>query len=246
MWRSPHSQQATRTFVYLFVCVLTLSLYFICAPSPDNSPGLQLNLKGPSLWPLGLLRIKQCQYCAQLQVSVQVVHLSVVVHPRNGSVGKEAWGPSHVHFPRLLSVSSQNNLLSPGLDRDTYSRRRGGKPMKQRLLQGLSVCQCCTHITEPMLLGGTCFKSTPLLSLRNKRLHQRLSDQENKEWNKFYSIKIYFHSVTVICYLFKYMLTRVTFWYMCEMWTWQERLRLLEISWNLEICRFIKIMFNYT
>lgn len=74
----------------LFVRVLTLSLYFICAPSPDNSPGLQLDLKGPSLWPLGLLRIKQCQYCAQLQVSVQVVHLSVVVHPRNGSVGKEA------------------------------------------------------------------------------------------------------------------------------------------------------------
>lgn len=129
----------------LFVCVLTLSLYFICAPSPDNSPGLQLDLKGPSLWPLGLLRIKQCQYCAQLQVSVQVVHLSVVVHPRNGPVGKEAWGPSHVHFPCLLSVSSQNNLLGPGLDRDTYSRRRRGKTMK--LPQGPCVCQCCTHIT---------------------------------------------------------------------------------------------------
>lgn len=114
---------------WVFVLVLlTLSLYFIRAPGPDNSPGLQLDLKCPSLWPLGLLRIKQCQYCAQLQVSVQVVHLRVVVHPRNGSVGKEARGPSHVHFPCLLSVSSQNNLLSPGLDRDTYSRRRGGNP----------------------------------------------------------------------------------------------------------------------
>lgn len=113
--------------VCVCVCMLlTLSLYFIRAPSPDNSPGLQLDLKCPSLRPLGLLRIKQRQYCAQLQVSVQVVHLRVVVHPRNRSVGKEARGPSHVHFPCLLSVSSQNNLLSPGLDRDTYSGRRGG------------------------------------------------------------------------------------------------------------------------
>lgn len=106
--------------------VLTFSLDFVCAPSPDNSPGLQLDLKSPSFWPLGLLRVKQREHCSQLQVSVQVVHLGVVVHPRNGSVGKEARGSSHVHFPCLLSVSSQNNLLCPGLDRDAYSRRTGG------------------------------------------------------------------------------------------------------------------------
>lgn len=134
------------------VCVctlLTLSLDFIRAPSPDNSPGLQLDLKCPSLWPLGLLRIKQCQYCAQLQVSVQVVHLRVVVHPRNRSVGKEARGPSHVHFPCLLSVSSQNNLLSPGLDRDTYSgRRREGETHETTIPLGLLVCRCCTQIIQ--------------------------------------------------------------------------------------------------
>lgn len=110
--------------LFVFWTLLTLSLYFIRAPSPDYSPGLQLYLKCPSLWPLGLLRIKEHQYCPQLQVSVQVVHLRVVVHPRHRSVGKEARGPSHVHFPCLLSASSQNNLLSAGLDRDTYSRRR--------------------------------------------------------------------------------------------------------------------------
>lgn len=113
--------------VYVCVCtLLTLSLYFIRAPCPDNSPCLQLDLKCPSLWPLGLLRIKQCQYCPELQVSVQVVHLCVVFHPRNRSVGKEASGPRHVHFPCLLSVSSLNNLVSPGLDRDTTAGEEGG------------------------------------------------------------------------------------------------------------------------
>lgn len=89
-WIPSHPQPVLSLRVCLCLCLLTLPLYFICAPSPDNSPGLQLDLKCPSLWPLGLLRIKQCQYCAQLQVSVQVVHLCVVVHPRNRSVGKEA------------------------------------------------------------------------------------------------------------------------------------------------------------
>lgn len=103
--------------------LLTLSFNFLCAAGPNNSPGLQFYLKSPSFWPLGLLRVIQSQYSAQLQVSVQVVHLCVV-HPRKGSVGKEGRGPSHVHFPCLLFVSSQNNLLSPGLDRVTYSRRR--------------------------------------------------------------------------------------------------------------------------
>lgn len=145
-WIPSHPQPVLSLRVCLCLCLLTLPLYFICAPSPDNSPGLQLDLKCPSLWPLGLLWIKQCQYCAQLQVSVQVVHLCVVVHPRNRSVGKEAWGPSHVHFPCLLSVSSQNNLLSPGLDRDTYSRRRGGETHELTITRGLLVCQCCTHI----------------------------------------------------------------------------------------------------
>lgn len=141
-------------FCYVYVSgvcclvLLTLSLYFIRAASPDNSPGLQFDLKCPSLWPLGLLWIKQCQYCPQLQVSVQVVHLCVVVHPWNRSVGKEARGPCHVHFPCLLSASSQNNLLSPGLDRDTYSRRREGETRETTIPQGLLVCRCCTH-TRP-------------------------------------------------------------------------------------------------
>lgn len=129
MIRSTSRSIATVLYVCVFTTLLTLSLYFIRAPGPDNSPGLQFDLKCPSLWPLGLLRIKQCQYCPQLQVSVQVVHLCVVVHPRNRSVGKEGRGPCHVHFPCLLSVSSQNNLLSPVLVRDTYSGRRGwGNP----------------------------------------------------------------------------------------------------------------------
>lgn len=107
--------------------VLTFALDFIRAPRPDNSSGLQLDLKSPSFWPLGLFGVKQCQHCSQLQVSVQVVHLGVVVHPRYGSVGKEARGSSHVHFPCLLSVSSQNNLLCPGLDRDAYSKGARGE-----------------------------------------------------------------------------------------------------------------------
>lgn len=107
--------------------VLTFALDFIRAPRPDNSSGLQLDLKSPSFLPLGLLGAKQCQHCSQLQVSVQVVHLGVVVHPRYGTVGKEARGSSHVHFPCLLSVSSQNNLLCPGLDRDAYSKGARGE-----------------------------------------------------------------------------------------------------------------------
>lgn len=122
---------------FLSALLLTLSLDFVRAPSPDNSPCLEFYLKCPPLGPLWLFGIKQCKYCAELQVSVEVVHLCVVVHPQSGSVGKEAQGPSHVHFPCLLSVSSQNNLLSPGLDRDTYSRRRRGKPVKQQFSRGL-------------------------------------------------------------------------------------------------------------
>ena len=139
---------------YQFMCMfcvcmlLTLSLYFIRAPSPDNSPGLQLDLKCPSLWPLGLLGVNERQHSPQLQVSVEVVHLRVVVHPRNRSVGKEARGPCHVHFPCLLSVSSQNNLLSPGIPtagegetHETTNHRR------------LLVCRHCTHIRTPVKIG---------------------------------------------------------------------------------------------
>lgn len=117
----------TSTNQSVHVHVLTFSLNFIRASGPDNSPGLQLDLKSPSFWLLGLLGVIQRQHGPQLQVSVQVVHLGVVVHPRNGSVGKEARGSSHVHFPFLLSVSSQNNLLRPSLDRDAYSRGTRGE-----------------------------------------------------------------------------------------------------------------------
>lgn len=153
----------TCVFVFVSATLLTLSLYFIRAPSPDNCPGLELDLKCPSLWPLRLLRIKQCQYCPQLQVSVQVVHLCVVVHPRARSVGKEARGPSHVHFPCLLSVSSQNNLLSPGLDRDTYSRRRRrGNPWNNNSPRASSVSVLHTHYTavRSWCCQETCFKNT--------------------------------------------------------------------------------------
>lgn len=118
--------------------VLTFTLDFIRAPSPDNSPGLQLDLKSPSFWPLWLLGVKQCQHCSYLQVSVQVVHLGVVVHPRYGAVGKEARGSSHVHFPCLLSVSSQNNLLCPGLDRDAYSKGARGETHEITITQRAS------------------------------------------------------------------------------------------------------------
>lgn len=126
--------------------VLTFSLDFVRAPSPDNCPGLQLHLKSPSFWPLGLLRIKQRQYCSQLQVSIQIVHLGIVVHPRNGSVGKEARGPSHVHFPCLLSVSSQNNLLCPGLDRDAYSRGTRGETHETTTTQWVSYTSMLHHL----------------------------------------------------------------------------------------------------
>lgn len=181
-WIPSHPQPVLSLRVCLCLCLLTLSLYFICAPSPDNSPGLQLDLKCPSLWPLGLLRIKQCQYCAQLQVSVQVVHLCVVVHPRNRSVGKEAWGPSHVHFPCLLSVSSQNNLLSPGLDRDTYSRRRegGGDPWTNNYPGASCMSVLYTHY---MAVKSWCRQETHALNIAlpyiwSKCLYLKLCCQE--------------------------------------------------------------------
>lgn len=140
---SPQTDQQMSPLSFFFR--LTFSFYFVCAPSPDDGPGLQLDLKRPSLWPLRLLGIKERQHRAHLQVSVQVVHFCVVVHPRNWAVGKEAGGPRHVHLLRLLSVSCQNNLLSPSLQRDTYSGggeeegegvRRWGGVMKQNFPLG--------------------------------------------------------------------------------------------------------------
>lgn len=141
-----HAAYALRTFSNARA-ILTFSLYFIRASGPDNCPRLKFDLKCPSLRSLGLFGVKQSQHGPQFQIPVKIVHLGVTLNPLNGSVGKEARGPSHVHFPCLLSFSFQNNLHSPGRDRDRDTYRTGGKPMKTYSLELIiylaKVCQTC-------------------------------------------------------------------------------------------------------